>query len=302
MTEPISHSELKKHLRLSEYVETPAEAVSSIAIAEHTVGAVTGSAVSVLYERASVVVTPGAITAGSEITIKIQDSYAETTGYADWYTFPVQDDTWSDILTKEYTGQKSYIRAIATVAEESAVFGASVNIMDAENAEDEYLTDLIQAARGYLESRTRRALITRTETYAIHDFPDDDEFIEIPFGNLQSVDSIIYTDDEGAETTMAAFEYRVEDRAKFLSRIYPAYGSDWPEYNPPAGNNIVITFTCGYGTSADDVPSVLKRAILMICSDWYHDRGEIVKDARTKVFENPTVDRIIKTYTLKRYL
>ena len=197
MTEPISLSELKKHLRLSEYVEIPAEVVPSVTIAEHAIGAVTGSAVSVLYERASVIVTPGSITTESEITIKIQDSYAELTGYTDWYPFPVQDDTWTDILTKEYTGQKSYIRVIATVAGASAVFGASVNIMDAENAEDEYLTDLIQAAREYLESRTRRALITRTETYAIHDFPGDDEFIEIPFGNLQSVDSIAYTDDEG---------------------------------------------------------------------------------------------------------
>ena len=302
MTEPVSLAELKKHLRLSEYVEIPAEVIASIPIQEHAVGAVTGSAVSVLYERASVIVTPGVITATAEITVKIQDSYAETTGYVDWYTFPVQDDTWTDILTKEYTGQKSYIRVIATVTDETAVFGASVNIMDAENAEDEYLTDLIQAAREYLESRTRRAFIERTETHAIHDFPEDDEFIEIPFGNLQSVDSIVYTDDDGTETTMAASEYRVEDRAKFLSRVYPAYGTDWPEYDAPAGNNIVITFTCGYGPDASDVPSVLKRAILMICSDWYHDRGEIVKDARTKVFENPTVDRIIKTYTLKRYL
>lgn len=258
--------------------------------------------VEVLYERAIVAVTPGTINPTASIALKIQESDSSTTGFTDWYTFATQGSTWTDPLIKEYTGQKSYIRVVATVTTASALFGATVNIMDTENAEDEYLGTLIQTARETVEFETRRALITQERAFRLKDFPKDDGPIELPFGNLQTVDSIVYTDSAGVETTMAAESYYVQNGGVYASKLFPAYGTDWPDYDPASGEGIIVTFTCGYGDNPADVPNSLRTAIKMLCSDLYYSRGEIVKDARTTVYENKTVQRILKQYDMKRYI
>lgn len=304
MTEPVSINELKKHLRLTETVGAVDEVAISIPLESHVPGSVTGGAVDVLYSRSVVSVTPGAISATATVVIVIQESDSELTGYTTWHTFATQTDAWVDPLVKEYTGQKSYIRVTATVANASAVFGATINTLDTEDAEDEFLGTLITTAREMVEQECRRALLTQTKTYAIHDFPASDGPIELPFGNLQSITSIVYTDSEGTETTMDSADYRIQDRGIYQSRLYPAYDTEWPEYDPPPGEGIVVTFVCGYGDNPGDVPSALRTAIKMLCSDLYYSRGEIVKDARTTVYENKTVNRILKhkKFNLQRYL
>lgn len=300
--EPVSVAELKKHLRLTESADTIDESTISIPFVSHGIGAITGDSVEVLYERAVVSVTPGTIGATSVIVLKIQESDSSTTGFTDWHTFATQGVAWVDPLVKEYTGQKSYIRVTAAVTVASALFGATVNLMDTENAEDEYLGTLIQTAREMVEFETRRALLTQERTYRIKDFPKDDGPIELPFGSLQTVDSIVYTASDGIETTMAAEAYYVQNGGVYASKLFPAYGADWPDYDPTSGEGIIVTFTCGYGDDPADVPSSLRTAIKMLCSDLYYSRGEIVKDARTTVYENKTVQRILKQYDMKRYL
>ena len=300
--EPVSVAELKKHLRLTESADTIDESSISIAFVEHGIGAVTGAPVEVLYERAIVAVTPGTISPTASIVLKIQESDSSATGFTDWYTFAAQGVAWVDPLVKEYTGQKSYIRVTAAVTTASALFGATVNLMDTENAEDEYLGTLIQTAREMVEFETRRALLTQERTYRLKDFPKDDGPITLPFGNLQTADSIVYTDSDGVETTMAAEAYYVQNGGVYASTLFPAHGTDWPDYDPTSGEGILITFTCGYGDDPADVPSALRTAIKMLCSDLYYSRGEIVKDARTTVYENKTVQRILKQYDMKRYI
>jgi len=134
-------------------------------------------------------------------------------------------------------------------------------------SEDNLLYSLITAARRYVEEQTGRALINQTWKTYLDAFP---AVIYLDWPPLSSVTSIKYYDTAGAQQTLSTDVYTV-DTSSTPGRIYEAYEQTWPSVQG-IKNAIEITYVAGYGSSADDVPEMLKTAIKMLAGHWYERR------------------------------
>jgi len=136
--------------------------------------------------------------------------------------------------------------------------------------ENDYLTGLIDAARRYVEDYTWRKLITQTWYAYFDDWPAG-EYLELPFGSLQSVTAVKYTDTDSSETTWSTDEYSV-DTDSLRGRIVLEDGYTWPNEVLHPKNPIEVEFVCGYGDNASDVPMPIRHAMKIIIADLYENR------------------------------
>jgi uncharacterized phiE125 gp8 family phage protein len=145
-----------------------------------------------------------------------------------------------------------------------------LKIEDSVTEDDALIVALMRAAAAQAESYLNRKLITQTWELKLDRFPCGD--IEIPYGTLQSVTSITYTDTDQSSQTWATSQYQV-DTSGVLGRIAPVYGVTYPSTYDQY-NAVVVRFTCGYGTAPASVPEEIRVAILMTIQDWYDKRSE----------------------------
>jgi uncharacterized phiE125 gp8 family phage protein len=117
-------------------------------------------------------------------------------------------------------------------------------IDDTDTAHDTYISSLIMAATADAEQFLHRRLITQTWRQYLDGWPRCD-YIEIPFGRLQGVTSIKYTDYAGDETEWDPGEYIVDTESE-PGRIVLGYEKSWPTATLYPSNPIKIEFTCGY--------------------------------------------------------
>lgn len=128
---------------------------------------------------------------------------------------------------------------------------------------------LTEAAVERVEKYLRRSLITQQWELAIDDGPSDD-WIELPYPPLVSVQSIKTYDLADNESTFDAASYIV-DVAK--ARVFLKYGQIWP--SPlRAYRSMVVAYTTGYGATPDDVPGAIRLGILRLVTHYY-DKREI---------------------------
>lgn len=140
--------------------------------------------------------------------------------------------------------------------------------------EDSLLLRLIQAAREGVEWETGRALITQTRTLYLDEFPNTD-YIKVPYPPLQSA-TMTYKDEDGAVTSFT--DYDTDTRSE-PGRLVLKPDCEWPTDTLYPTNPITITYICGYGTTGASVPARLKSALLLMVSDYYEHRGEVVVGA-----------------------
>jgi uncharacterized phiE125 gp8 family phage protein len=143
---------------------------------------------------------------------------------------------------------------------------------------DKLLSGYLSTAIEHVESVTGRKLITQTWKLVL-DGPV--RSIELPYGQLQSVSSIVYIDSDESPITVSTSDYYVggvgtdEGDISFVSTFsFPALY----DYEP-----ITITFVCGYGI-ASAVPEAFKSAILLFAQDLFlggKDNQEAVKNIYT---------------------
>ncbi len=195
---------------------------------------------------------------------------------------------------KAYTGTKRYIRTVAKVLRAACTFGTSVIRLTATSIEDDLLNSIITSAREHVEDITRRQLLTATWDYFLDDWPKED-FIKIPFGNLQNA-GFVWKDTDGHITILTLTDdYLVETNGDQCGRIVLPYGGIWPTGTLYPSNPITIRFVCGWTTAAL-VPSKIKSACKLIATKLYESRGEEVLGQT--VSEDKTVDRLLSSVTL----
>ena len=156
-----------------------------------------GTAVEVLGYEATVVLNAGECTATGILDVKIQESDNGTT-WTDWTGGAfTQVTAANDLATQEkaYTGTKRYIRTVAQVTTDSCQFGTTIIRLNPQAAEDDLLNDSIETSREHVEDITRRAILTQTWDYYLDEFPSDN-YIRLPFGNLQNVTRITYKESD----------------------------------------------------------------------------------------------------------
>ena len=302
--EPVSLSEIKLHCRIdsgsfSDNIdESQSLKPDNYAVAADYTTHV-GTGISVIGYDAVVVLNSGTNGASGTVDVKIQESddnviYTDWTGGAFTQVTEANDEA---VQEKAYTGTKSYIRTVAKVLVAACDFGVMIIRLSPTSVEDDLLNDIITASREHVEDITRRQLLTATWDYYLDAFPSGNS-IKLPFGNLQSVTHVKYTDSDGTQTTMTVTtEYLVETNGEGIGRVVLPYSLSWPSFTAYPSNPIVIRFVCGW-TAAASVPVKIKQAMLLIAADMYSNREGQVFAMSGQYQENKAVQRLLASSRL----
>lgn len=144
----------------------------------------------------------------------------------------------------------------------------------ASHPDDDLVNDYIAAARAMAEQFTDRIIVQRELELRATAFA---KYMTLPVAPVVSIDSIAYTDTDGASQTLSASDYVVD-----LNRE-PAqlYIEDPPDIEDDS--RIVFTVTAGYRSNnspadADLIPQTIKQAILMLVGHFYENREAVSAD------------------------
>jgi uncharacterized phiE125 gp8 family phage protein len=166
------------------------------------------------------------------------------------------------------------------------------------NSKDDEIERMIKAFRQAIERYLKRALITQ-EWKVYYDCWHDE--LKIPFGNLKIVEAVEAIEaDPDADPPVEAVAavngsvvinyYDVYGQLQPLdediffwvdNKIDPAkivrkYEAIYPQLQYGRPNAIEISFTCGYGDSASDVPEDIIHALKVMLTDYFEHKGSIV--------------------------
>lgn len=299
--EPLSKLEVKRQLRLeSTNFADDITAVQSIPPGSHAIAAsysLEGAGIDVLGYDSMMILEASACGSGATVDVKLQESDDDST-YTDWSggAFDqVSESNDNTTYEKAYTGTKQYIRAVSTVAVDACSFGVTVLKDAATSAEDDFLDSLIAVARVHTEGPLlNRKLITQTWDIYFDAFPGVNE-IQLPFGSLQSVTSIKYTDVDDVENTFSSDNYYV-DTVSIMGRVVLKSGISWPSTTLRPMNPVVIRIVCGYGDAGSDVPIPIRQAMLIKIADMYENREESLVGTIYKIL--PAADNLVAPYRL----
>lgn len=180
--------------------------------------------------------------------------------------------------------------------------------------DDVYIQGLIDTALGVVDGRDGelgRALISQQWELRLDGFgwslwkPDwaanprvNWGRIALPLPPLLTVDSVKYIDTDGVLQTLSASIYQVVTGGARRAELLPAYGLAWPAPRPEP-DCVRITFTAGFGTTADKVPAAIRQAMLLLIGAWYENRESTVIASRiTSVEWSDGVQRLLSRYLI----
>ena len=299
--EPLSLQEACAHLRVD--ADSFADIVTStlsIAPGAHVIAAsysLKGAGVAVAGKEALVILSSGTNGAGGTVDVKIQESDTDTDlAYTDWATGAfTQITTANDNATyeKEYTGSKTYIRVVATVATATCDFGVSVVTNEPGVPDAVLIQSYIKAAREYCEGFQNRAFVNRTYELWLDEFPYSDELL-LPMPPLVSVTSIKTYDVNNVETADTTLTSYLIDTKSEPGRICLNSGSAWPA-SLRDRNSVCVTFVAGYGATAASTPEAVRNAMRLLIGDYYSAR-------EAGVASKSTIDAVDRLLWLERSL
>jgi len=170
---------------------------------------------------------------------------------------------------------------------EGAKSHCRVDIDDA----DSLISSWIKAAREWCEEYTERAFITRSVKLVMDRFPSrydrvaisrGDGLIRLPRPRLVAVTAFTYLGHGGASQTLSADDFQVDGISE-PARLAPLPGYVWPTARYGALNAVAVTYSAGYGASANDVPASIKAAILLIVGHLHETREATIEAALAEV-------------------
>jgi uncharacterized phiE125 gp8 family phage protein len=138
--------------------------------------------------------------------------------------------------------------------------------------DDTYITSLITAARRAVERYLNRALVTQQWKVYYSNWCNE---MAVPFGKLQSVQTVKYYDTGGTFQTLTASTFYWVVTTSEPGKIVRKYDANFPELQYGRPDSIEIAFTCGFG-SGDSVPDDIKHAIKLLIANYYEHRGDVV--------------------------
>lgn len=140
--------------------------------------------------------------------------------------------------------------------------------------EDDLLEMLIDVAVSHLDGYGRalgRALISQTWRHSVDEFCD---VIRLPLGPMIAITSVQYYDGDDVLQTLASTVYGAfsDEIGPYIELLESQY---WPA-TATRSDAVRITYTAGYGATADKVPAAIRWAILMMIVGLYENRGSVV--------------------------
>lgn len=275
--EPVSVTELKKHLRIDSALYSDNTSISqSIKPDNHPISptyTIVGDFVDVLNYDAIVVLNSGTNASGGTVDVKLQESDdgVDITDVASGSFTTVTTANDNAIQKKAYTGTKQYLRAVATVAGASCYFDVSIIKNAPTSSEDDELSIFITAARSACELISGRSYITQTWELSIDDFSHKENYIELPYPPLQTVTHLKYYNTSGTEYTFSSADYHVNTYSQ-PGKIVLGFGKTWPNDTLKTTNGIIIRYVAGYGATAASVPEKTRLAIKLLAGHYYINR------------------------------
>lgn len=151
--------------------------------------------------------------------------------------------------------------------------------------DDAYISNLIRAAREWVEEYLDRTLVLTQWTMRLEEFPEEIYLPKPPMAQAGTATAvaITFTLPTGETQTLSTSQYRV-DRFSTPGEIYPNYASTWPPHRDDE-NSITVTWWAGYGPSGSDVPAAIRHAMLMLVAHWYENRSTVVVGSISKPLE-----------------
>ena len=147
--------------------------------------------------------------------------------------------------------------------------------------DDVYIAGLIDKATRTVERLLDRQFCTATWKLYLDEWPDAIELTKLP---VASVTGITYVNTAGTVTTLAAAQYQTDFACPDSpGRIKPAYGLVWPSCRGDTYNQIIVTFTAGYGATASLVPAAVRHALLLVVANWYEKREPVTDEVVNEV-------------------
>ena len=136
------------------------------------------------------------------------------------------------------------------------------------NVEDAVLTEFLLDAIEYVEMRGRVSLIHQRVRHVLDCWPGG-QTVHISRGPLVSVQSVGYLDADHNEQAAPASTWRADTRSRWGGVFF----SDSFSETLDTGDGVVwADVTCGYGETADKVPSQWKHLICVIAKHSYERR------------------------------
>lgn len=165
-------------------------------------------------------------------------------------------------------------------------------------AEDDYIDALIKVAREHVEDITGRKLINQT-WYAYYDkWPDDKDYLQLPYAPVSAVSAVTYTDSSNTSHTWSTSYYDTDLNTE-PCRIVLGYSDDWPADTLAMRNPIRVEFITGYGAAGSSVPYAVIQAIKILVADMYESREQLI--VGRNVYATKAVDMLLAPYKLWRF-
>lgn len=134
-------------------------------------------------------------------------------------------------------------------------------------SEEDLISAQIRAARGHVESVTRRALITQTWRRYLDRWPEG-RVVSLSPGPVSAVTGVTLYDGNGLPMALAPGDWQA-DLASVPARLRPALAVIG---GGAALNGIEIEFVAGFGPAPGDVPDALRQAIRLLAAHWFEHR------------------------------
>lgn len=136
-------------------------------------------------------------------------------------------------------------------------------------SQDTTITALITSCRQLMEEYLNRALLYQKIELIMDEWIARD--VELPMSPLISVDAVVTIDEDDTETTYSSSYYFVITDSE-PGRIVIKNEYSFPENTDRYSGGYKIKYYAGYGTTASDVPQVLRDALKMWVAFVYDNR------------------------------
>lgn len=168
---------------------------------------------------------------------------------------------------------------------------AKANLRVVGTDEDADIERMIRAARQMAEERLNRALMPQTLAFGTDGFCGP---LRVPRPPLVEIDSLTYTDTDGAPQVLPDTAYLVDEFAD-PPTISAAPGTSWPATRAQAGT-VVVQYQAGYADAAS-VPEPIRQWMLLAINAFYEHRS-MVNEGQTYALPDDFYKWLLQPYVV----
>lgn len=188
-------------------------------------------------------------------------------------------------------------RVVAPAGLPISLSAAKIHLNEFAVDQEQNINDVIMAAMEDCENQTLRSVMLQTREETRDSFPNnsypDNDFIELEYPPIQSIEYVKYLDTAGDEQTLAPASYYLDNASDSTNGwLSPARGYGWPATYDQI-NSVRIRYVAGYASAAA-IPFVMRQWIKIRIGDLYANRESASLTGAPVPFDY--VDKMLRPY------